>query len=174
MNDAFDEKRGMVKKLLDMLKAHASSEVSSGLSKPEGEDDMHGLQVEKVEVLPGHEMDKSTPEHEVDTKLIPEGQHTANLGFNQGGMAYNKGGVVEKVNATDPTPKIHSGPIPYESADGQPDKEGAVHKEVGEGLQKRDSLTTTEHEEPLGTEYPEAESEPSSMFASFLGRKKKK
>jgi hypothetical protein len=167
MNDAFDEKRGMVKKLLDMLKAHASSEVNSGLSKPDGEGDMHGLQVEKVEILPNHEMDKSTPEHEVDTKLVPEGKETANLG-------YSKGGVVEKVNATDPTPKIHSGPIPYESADGQPDKEGAVHKEVLEPLEKRDTLTTTEHEEPLDTQYPDAEEEPASMFKSFLSRKKKK
>jgi hypothetical protein len=167
MNDAFDEKRGMVKKLLDMLKSHAANEVSSGLSKPEGEGDMHGVQIEKVEVLPDHEMDKATPEHEVDTKLVPEGKETANLG-------YSKGGVVEKVNATDPTPKIHSGPIPYESADGQPDKEGAVHKEVGEGMEKRDALTTTEHEEPLDTEYPEAAPEPSSMFQSFLSRKRKK
>jgi len=165
--DPFEKKRGMVQELLSMLKKHASDEVNSGLQHPEGEGDMHGIQAEKVEVLPEHEMDRSTPEHEVDTKLVPEGKETANLG-------YSKGGVVEKVNATDPTPKIHSGPIPYESADGQPDKEGAVHKEVGESLQKRDALTTTEHEEPLGTEYPDAEGEPTSMFQSFLSRRRKK
>jgi hypothetical protein len=150
MNDTFDEKRGMVKKLLEMLKAHASSEINSGLSKPEGEDDMHGLQVEKVEILPNHEMDKSTPEHEVDTKLVPEGKETANLG-------YNEGGVVEKVNATDPTPKIHSGPIPYESADGQPDKEGSAHEEATESDAERES-----------------EGDIRPMFESFFGRKKKK
>lgn len=148
MMDEFDEKRGMVKKLLDMLKSHASNEVSTGLQHPEGEGDMHGIQAEKVEVLPDHEMDESTPEHDVMTHDM----HT--------------GGVVDKVS-----------PIvapPMESDPGKPDHEGAVHKEVGEGMAKRDALTTTEHEEPLDTEYPDAAEEPSSMFKSFLSRKKKK
>jgi hypothetical protein len=152
MSDPFSEKRGMVQMLLKMLKQHASNEVDSGLKRPEGEGDMHGLQDEKVEVLPEHEMDKSTPEHEVDTKLIPEGQHTAN-------MNYSKGGVVEKVNATDPTPKIHSGPIPYEpgSGDGQPEKQGSAHEEATESQEERQA---------------EGDTTP-SMFEMFLRRKKK-
>jgi len=141
MNDSFDEKRGMVKKLLDMLKSHASNELSSGLSKPEGEDDMHGVQVEKVEVLPEHEMDETTPEHEVDTKLIPEGQHT-HLGYSKGGYA-----------------DAPAKPIPYESADGQPDKEGSAHEEATESESEREA---------------EGDIEPTSMFSSFLGKKKRK
>ncbi len=66
MMDGFDEKRQMVKMLLDMLKGSAADEVSNGLKKPEGEGDMHGLQVEKVEVLPDHRMDEPTPEHDVE------------------------------------------------------------------------------------------------------------
>lgn len=155
MNDEFDAKRGMVKKLLDMLKEHASSEVSNGLQHPEGEGDMHGIQAERVEVLPEHGMDEPTPEHDVLTHEL------------------HKGGVVEDMSDGD-YPAAPSRKIPYESGDGQPDKEGATHKEVGESMARRDALTTTEHEEPLGTEYPEAESEPPSMFASFLSRKKKK
>jgi hypothetical protein len=150
MNDPLSAKRGMVSMLMKMLKKHAADEVASGLHKPEGEGDMHGVQVEKVEVLPDHEMDNATPEHEVDTKLIPEDEHTANEG-------YSKGGVVEKVNATDPTPKIHSGPIPYESADGQPDKEGSAHEEATESQEERQS---------------EGDTIP-SMFETFLRRKKK-
>lgn len=138
MMDSFDEKRGMVKKLLDMLKDHASNEVNTGLQKPEGEGDMHGLQVEKVEVLPDHKMETPTPEHDVITHEM------------------NTGGMVP------------------DSPEGQPDKKAAIHKELGESLPKRDALTTTEHQEPLDTEYPEAESQPSSMFASFLGKRKKK
>jgi hypothetical protein len=152
MNDPFSEKRGMVQMLLKMLKKHASDEVGSGLKHPEGEGDMHGLQAEKVEDLPNHEMDASTPEHEVDTKLIPEDQHTANMG-------YSKGGVVEKVNATDPTPKIHSGPIPYESAEGHPDTRGAVQEEANEPLDEREA------------EIPE---ENGSLFDNFLRPLKKR
>jgi hypothetical protein len=152
MGDPFSEKRGMVKKLLEMLKQHASAEVDSGLKRPEGEGDMHGLQDEKVEDLPNHEMDEATPEHEVDTKLIPEKHATANMG-------YSKGGVVDKVNTTDPTPKIHSGPIPYESqsGDGQPDKEGSAHEEAMESPEERQA---------------EGDTTP-SMFEAFLKRKKK-
>lgn len=73
MMDSFDEKRGMVQKLLAMLKEHASNEVDSGLQKPEGEGDMHGIQVEKVEVLPEHKMDEPTPEHEVITHEMNTG-----------------------------------------------------------------------------------------------------
>lgn len=156
MNDPFSEKRGMVQMLLQMLKKHASDEVDSGLKKPEGEDDMHGLQVEKVEVLPDHEMDKSTPEHEVDTKLIDEGKHTANEGYNEGGMAYSKGGVVEKVNAETYDQKP-AGKIPYESADGQPDKEGSAHEEATESQEERQM---------------EGDTTP-SMFEAFLRKKKK-
>jgi len=148
--DPFEKKHEMVKKLLLMLKNHAVNEVESGLKKPEGEGDMHGLQAEKVEVLPEHEMDKATPEHEVETKLIDEDKHTANMG-------YSDGGVVEKVNATDPTPKIHSGPIPYEHADGHPDKEGSAHEEATESDQERES-----------------EGDITPMFESFFGRRKKK
>lgn len=138
MMDSFDEKRGMVKKLLDMLKDHASNEVSTGLQHPEGEGDMHGIQAERVEVLPEHEMDVPTPEHDVITH------------------------------------EMHTGGMVPDSPEGQPEKMGAVHKEVMEPVSKRDALTTTEHQEPLGTEYEEASSEPSSMFGSFLSRKKKK
>ena len=113
---------------------------------------MHGLEVAHVETAP-HEMDESTPEHSIREEEDQPGEEK---------MA--KGGYVDA-----PAKKI-----PYESADGQPDKEGAVHKEVGEGMAKRDALTTTEHEEPLDAEYEDAESEPPSMFASFLGKKKKK
>lgn len=136
--DSFDEKRGMVAKLLAMLKDHASSEVSNGLQKPEGEGDMHGVQVEKVEVIPDHEMDTPTPEHDVITHEM------------------NTGGMVP------------------DSPEGQPDKKAAIHKELGESMAERDSNTTTEHQEPMGTEYPEGEGEPPSMFASFLGKRKKK
>lgn len=71
--DSFDEKRGMVKKLLDMLKSSAAGEVGNGLVKPEGEGDMHGVEVERVEVLPEHKMDESTPEHDVTTKMADGG-----------------------------------------------------------------------------------------------------
>lgn len=145
--DHFDEKRGMVAKLLAMLKQHASDEVSNGLKHPEGEGDMHGIQAENVEDV-DHKMDEPTPEHEV----VTHDMHT--------------GGIVDKVSPTVPPTQ--------DSEMGQPDKEGAVHKEVGEGAAKRDALTTTEHEEPLDTEYPEAAPEPSSMFQSFLSRKRKK
>lgn len=111
MMDPFEEKHKMMGQLLDMLKRHASAEVDSGLKKPEGEGDMHGLQIEKVEILPDHEMDASTPEHEVDTKLIPEGKHTANMGYDKGGL------------------------VP---ADGQPEVEGAAREEATESEAERE------------------------------------
>lgn len=138
MMDNFDAKRGMVKQLLDMLKKNASAEVGTGLQKPEGEDDMHGIQVEKVEVLPEHKMDEPTPEHDIITHEM------------------NTGGMVP------------------DSMKGQPDKPGAVQKEAEDSIGTREMRTSEENEEPLGTEYPEAENEPSSMFASFLGKKKRK
>lgn len=151
--DSFDEKRGMVQKLLAMLKSHATNEVESGLKKPDGEGDMHGLEVSHVEVLPDHKMDEVTPEHDIrEEEDQPDSEKMAT------------GGYVD-------APKKE---IPYGSAEGHPDKMGAAHKEVGEGMAKRDALTTTEHEEPLDTEYPEAGSEPPSLFASFLGKRKKK
>jgi hypothetical protein len=109
--DPFEEKHKMMGQLLDMLKRHASDEVDSGLAKPEGEGDMHGLEIEKVEVLPNHEMDEATPEHEVDTKLVPESKSTANAG-------YDKGGVVPE--------------------DGQPDAEGAAKEEASESDAERE------------------------------------
>jgi hypothetical protein len=156
MNDSFSAKRGMMSQLLAMLKKHAADEVDSGLRRPEGEGDMHGLQDEKVEVLPDHEMDKSTPEHEVDTKLIPEGKSTANM--NMGGMAYSKGGVVEDVNA-ETYSREAAGKIPYEpqSGDGQPEKEGSAHEEATESQEERQA---------------EGDTTP-SMFEMFLRKKKK-
>lgn len=70
--DSYESKHNMVAKLLDMLRKHASDEIDSGLRKPEGAGEMHGVQIEKVEVLPEHEMDEPTPSHEVDTKMVPE------------------------------------------------------------------------------------------------------
>jgi hypothetical protein len=142
MMDLFDEKRGMIKQLLNMLKTHASNEVDSGLKKPEGEGDMHGVQAEKVEVLPEHEMDKATPEHEVETKLVEDGEHTANAG-------YDKGGYVD----------APAKPIPYESAEGHPDKEGSAHEEATESEAEREQ---------------EGDIQPTTMFESFLSRKRKK
>lgn len=109
--DAYSRKHEMMGQLLDMLKRHASDEVDSGLSKPEGEGDMHGLEIEKVEILPDHEMDAATPEHEVDTKLIPEGDHTANLGYAEGGVV---------------------------AEDGKPEIQGAAHEEATESDAERE------------------------------------
>ena len=145
----------MVQKLLAMLKEHASNEVNTGLQKPEGEGDMHGLEVSHVEVLPDHKMDEVTPEHDVreeENQPDEASMHT--------------GGVVDKVSPTIPPT--------MDSETGAPDKEGAVHKEVKEPFGHRDALTTTSHQEPLDREYEEAPAEPSSMFASFLGKKKRK
>jgi len=131
MLDHFDEKHKMVQQLLSMLKNHAVNEVESGLKKPEGEpNDIHGVEVEKVEVLPEHEMDEPTPEHDVVTKMAEGGYADA------------------------PAKKI-----PYESADGHPDKEGSAHEEVTESEAEREK---------------EGDIEPPSMFASFLGRRKKR
>jgi hypothetical protein len=146
MMDHFDAKRGMVKQLLDMLKAHASNEVSTGLQHPDGEGDMHGIQAERVEVLPEHEMDEPTPEHDVLTHEL----HT--------------GGIVDKVSPTVPPT--------MDSKRGQPDKEGSAHEEASESEEER--IAEGDITPMPGDKYPEAESEPPSMFASFLSRKKKK
>lgn len=71
--DSFDKKHELMSQLIAMLKKSAADEVNSGLEKPEGEGDMHGIQVEKVEVLPEHEMDEPTPEHSVITKELSNG-----------------------------------------------------------------------------------------------------
>lgn len=128
----------MVKQLLDMLKKHASDEVGSGLQHPEGEGDMHGIQAERVEVLPEHEMDHSTPEHDVVTHEMHDG------------------GVVEKVNEGG-YPAAPDKKIPYESADGHPDKEGSAHEEASESDDERES-----------------EGDITPMFESFFGKRKKK
>lgn len=111
--DPFEEKHKMVQQLLDMLKSHAANEVSTGLQKPEGEGDMHGLQVEKVEVLPAHKMDIPTPEHDI----VTHDMHT--------------GGIVDKVS-----PAV---PLPMGSEQGEPDKEGAAHEEATESETEREA-----------------------------------
>lgn len=98
--------------LLKMLKKSAADEVDSGLKKPEGEGDMHGLQTERVLDI-DHDMDHPTPEHDVETKEL------------------SRGGVVEDVNAEAP------GEIPMESTDGHPDKEGSAHEEATESEEER-------------------------------------
>ncbi len=117
--DQFDEKRGMVQKLLAMLKEHASSEVDNGLRKPEGEGDMRGLEVSHVEVLPEHKMDESTPEHSIREEE-DQPDESSNLA---------KGGYVDA-----PTKSI-----PYGSADGQPDREGSAHEEASESESEREA-----------------------------------
>lgn len=71
--DQFESKHNMMKMLIDMLKKSAADEVSSGMQKPEGEGDMHGMEVEKVEVLPDHKMDDPTPEHDVKPEGLADG-----------------------------------------------------------------------------------------------------
>jgi hypothetical protein len=144
--DSFDAKHEMMKKLLDMLKEHASNEVANGLQHPEGEGDMHGIQAERVEVLPEHGMDESTPEHDVVTHEL------------------HSGGVVDKVSPTVP--------LKMDSQKGQPDKEGSAHEEATEPESER--VAEGDITPMPGDKYTEAESEPPSMFASFLSRKKKK
>ena len=135
MHDHFDDKRGMVQKLLAMLKSHAVNEVEGGLKRPEGmPEDAHGIEIEHVEALPAHEMDEPTPEHDVITKMA-------------------KGGYAD-------APKKA---IPYESADGQSDKEGSAHEEATESTMEREEEGDIE---PV--------SEPTSMFSSLFIKKKKK
>lgn len=90
--DDFEQKHGMMKLLLDMLKKSASDEVSNGMQKPEGEGDMHGVEVEKVEVLPDHKMDEPTPEHDVK----PEGMADGGKVMEPVGMLPDKMGAAEE------------------------------------------------------------------------------
>jgi hypothetical protein len=136
MMDSFESKHKMVQQLLDMLKSHASNEVSTGLQHPEGEGDMHGIQAERVEVIPDHGMDEPTPEHDVVTHEL------------------NTGGMVP------------------DSTKGEPDKEGSAHEEATESESERKA--EGDIEAMPGATYAEAASEPPSMFASFLGKRKKK
>ncbi len=159
--DNFDKKHEMIQKLLGMLKSHAANEVNTGLAKPEGEGDMHGLEVAHVEMAP-HDMDESMPEHSIREEEDQPDEAKMSMG-----------GIVDNVNKGG-YKAAPAKAMPSEMQDAHPDKEGAVHKEVGEGMEKRDALTTTEHEEPLDTEYSDAQEEPASMFASFLGKKKRK
>lgn len=153
MMDHFDAKRGMVKQLLDMLKKNASTEVGNGLKKPEGEGDMHGLEVSHVEVLPDHKMDEVTPEHDIREEEDQPDE-----------AKMHTGGIVDKVSPTVP-PKM-------DSHKGQPDKEGSAHEEASESEGER--IAEGDITPMPGDKYPEAESEQPSMFASFLSRKKKK
>jgi hypothetical protein len=114
MMDEMEEKRGMVKMLLDMLKSSAAKEVSDGLKPPEGmPKDAKGLEIEKVSVVPAHEMDEPMPEHDILTKELPE--HEEEEGeeheMHKGGMAYHEGGEVTKLTA----PKEM--PLPTEDED---------------------------------------------------------
>lgn len=110
MLDHFDEKRGMVQKLLAMLKSHAANEVSTGLKRPEGEGDMRGLEVSHVEVLPDHKMDEVTPEHDIRE----EENQPAPDEMNTGGM------------------------VP-DSSEGQPEIKGAAHEEATESEAEREA-----------------------------------
>ncbi len=76
MMDDFEEKRNMVKMLLEMLKGSAAKEVSDGMQKPEGMPDAKGLEIEKVSVLPHdeHESDDESPEGEtLADQVLPKG-----------------------------------------------------------------------------------------------------
>lgn len=140
--DQFEERHKVVQQLLSMLKNHAASEVESGLKKPEGEGDMHGLEVSHVEVLPDHKMDEPTPEH--DIREEEDQPHEEKMA---------KGGYVDAPER----------PIPYESAEGHPDKEGSAHEEATESEEEREAEAD---EEPV--------SQPTSMFESLFSKKKKK
>ncbi len=75
--DDFEEKRGMIKMLLEMLKGSASDEVHNGMPKPEGMPDAHGLEIEKVSVMPhdGEEMhsDESPEGAALADEVMPKG-----------------------------------------------------------------------------------------------------
>ena len=122
MLDHFDDKRGVLKKLLEMLKEHASNEVKGGLKAPEGmpEGATKGIQVEKVMVA-DHDMDHSTPEHDVETKELSHG-----------------GAIMDKPASEGEYVDAPHKAIPYESAEGHPDEHGAVQKEASEGLDERE------------------------------------
>ncbi len=75
MLDEMEEKRGMIKMLLEMLKGSAADEVMGGMKKPEGmPEDAKGLEIEKVSVLPhdGHE-DMSPEGESLADEVLPKG-----------------------------------------------------------------------------------------------------
>lgn len=75
--DEIQEKRNMMQMLLKMLKSSAANEVGAGLKAPEGmPKDAHGIEVEKVSLLPGEHMDgDESPEEasmpEMDKPELP-------------------------------------------------------------------------------------------------------
>lgn len=74
--DEFEERRGMVKMLLDMLKQSAAGEVSDGMKASEGmPEDAKGLEIDKVSVMPGKEEgDEESPESEsLADEVLPKG-----------------------------------------------------------------------------------------------------
>lgn len=75
--DDFQEKRNMVKMLLDMLKGSASDEVMGGMKKPEGmPEDAKGLEMEKISVLPHDEHDEGDESPEgpsLADEVLPKG-----------------------------------------------------------------------------------------------------
>lgn len=79
MMDDFDEKRGMIQMLLNMLKGSASDEVRAGMPKPEGMPDAKGLEIEKISVMPhdkgGEEMpsDESPEAATMADEVLPKG-----------------------------------------------------------------------------------------------------
>lgn len=75
MMDEFDNKRGMIKLLLEMLKGSASKEVSDGMHMPE---DGKGLAVEKVSVIP-HEDDEDMPEKMADGGMPAESDEPGHM-----------------------------------------------------------------------------------------------
>lgn len=80
--DEFEEKRGMVKMLLDMLKRNASDEVSGSMKAPEGmPKDAHGLEIEKVSVMPGDHKD------DMPEDMSPEGASMADEVLPKGSIA---------------------------------------------------------------------------------------
>lgn len=86
--DEFQEKRGMIKMLLDMLKHSASDEVMNGMKVPEGMPaDAKGLEVEKVSVLP-HD------EHMEGDEMSPEDATLADKVMSHGDEKMSEGGMV--------------------------------------------------------------------------------
>lgn len=78
--DEFDSKRDMVQMLLQMLKQSASDEVSKGLMPPAPEEmpkDAHGIEMEKVSVLPHDEHEESPEEATLADKIMPHGEPEA-------------------------------------------------------------------------------------------------
>lgn len=86
MMDEFDQKRDLVKSLLDMLKNSAGDEVMAGLKPPEGmPEDAKGLEIEKVSVIPH---DEKAEDHD----MSPEGETLADEVMHHGEHEMSKGG----------------------------------------------------------------------------------